>query len=277
MDPNPAPVRAQRAWSLILVVSLGLALTTVWTMEGQGAVGIPTRQACPSPTATPGGQTPTATPCPSPTATPTSDIECKDDIDNDGDGKIDHPADPGCENPNDDTEIDPTPSTTTPGPTTPPATTPAPTVTTTVTTPPTPTPGPAQCDDGIDNDGDGKIDHPADPECDNKNDNSEAVPTTVTPVPSVISIQHKLRPRHRFKGSVSATETACVAGRRVVVKKVRSGADRRVGRALVGDNGNWGVRHRRGGGGRYYAVVKASVVGSFDCRRARSSTIRVRR
>ena len=59
---------------------------------------------------------------------PTSTIACQDGLDNDGDGLIDYPADPGCsgargrkENP--------------------------------------------QCNDGIDNDGDTLIDYPADPEC----------------------------------------------------------------------------------------------------------------
>jgi hypothetical protein len=82
--------------------------------------------------------------------------QCSDGIDNDGDGKIDftgngNPAnkDPGCESPEDDTEApDPTP---TPSPT--------PTKSPTPTQSPSPSPtGGKQCHDGIDNDGDGKID-----------------------------------------------------------------------------------------------------------------------
>ncbi|MDP9066776.1 MAG: hypothetical protein M3N53_00315 [Actinomycetota bacterium] len=72
--------------------------------------------------------------------------ECSDGIDNDGDGKIDHPADPGCDNPNDDNETDDGGG----GGEAP------------------------ECRDGVDNDGDGKIDHPADPGCDNPNDDDEA-------------------------------------------------------------------------------------------------------
>ncbi len=261
-----------RAWFLIAVVSLGMALATVFSLQATAA-GPPPRQACPSPTATPGGQTPTATSCPSPTAT--SPIECEDGIDNDGDGKIDHPADPGCTNKNDDTEVDSTPTatvTTTASPTTTVTVTP----TTTVTATP-PTPGPAQCDDGIDNDGDTKIDHPADPECESKNDTSEAATITVTPVPSAITIRHRLQPRHRFKGLVTASEAACVAGRRVVVKKVIVGPDARVARTTVAADGRWRARHRIGRAGRYYAVVRPRLVGNFQCLKAKSGVIRVRR
>jgi hypothetical protein len=58
---------------------------------------------------------------------------CSDGIDNDVDGLIDHPADPGCTDPSDTDESDPPPA-------------------------------PA-CSDGVDNDVDGLIDHPADPGC----------------------------------------------------------------------------------------------------------------
>src|SRR5262249_40098201 len=53
---------------------------------------------------------------------------CLDGLDNDGDGLIDYPADPGCSGPNDDSEQ-------------------------------------PECSDGLDNDGDGLIDFPADPGC----------------------------------------------------------------------------------------------------------------
>ena len=67
--------------------------------------------------------------------------QCSDEIDNDGDGRIDHPNDPGCASPQDDDETD--------GGT------------------------PPQCSDGRDNDGDGFIDYPYDPGCDHRNDNDE--------------------------------------------------------------------------------------------------------
>ncbi|MBA3397412.1 MAG: hypothetical protein H0T89_32600 [Deltaproteobacteria bacterium] len=57
---------------------------------------------------------------------------CSDGIDNDDDGKIDFPDDPGCSDAADDTEE---------------------------------TPAMPQCSDGRDNDGDGKTDYPNDPAC----------------------------------------------------------------------------------------------------------------
>ena len=62
--------------------------------------------------------------------------ECSDGIDNDGDGVIDFPADPGCESPQDDSEGN-------------------------------------ECSDGIDNDGDGLIDFGSDPGCESPQDDSE--------------------------------------------------------------------------------------------------------
>ncbi len=59
-------------------------------------------------------------------------MQCNDGIDNDGDGKIDYPEDPGCDFSTDDSED----------------------------TAPKP-----QCKDGRDNDGDGKMDYPDDPGC----------------------------------------------------------------------------------------------------------------
>lgn len=62
--------------------------------------------------------------------------ECGDMVDNNGDGLIDFPDDPGCTDPNDDTE-----TTVCPGPSCP------------------------VCSDGVDNDNDGLIDYPNDPGC----------------------------------------------------------------------------------------------------------------
>ncbi len=67
---------------------------------------------------------------------PITPIECADGIDNDGDGLIDFPADPGCRSASDALEA-------------------------------------PQCSDGVDNDGDSLIDFPADPECSTAHDQSE--------------------------------------------------------------------------------------------------------
>jgi acid phosphatase type 7 len=70
---------------------------------------------------------------------------CSDGIDNDADGLIDHPADPGCASAADGDETDPAP--------------------------------PPACSDGIDNDADGLIDHPADPGCTAHADTDETDPS----------------------------------------------------------------------------------------------------
>lgn len=72
---------------------------------------------------------------------------CSDGIDNDGDGRIDYPADPGCVSPDDADEQDPLPP-------------------------------PAACQDGLDNDGDGRVDFPDDPGCASATDNDETNPVT---------------------------------------------------------------------------------------------------
>jgi len=70
--------------------------------------------------------------------------QCMDHRDNDDDGKTDYPDDPGCLSPNQDSEIDTCPGA-----------------------------GCPQCADGIDNDGNGKIDYPEDPGCTSASDNDE--------------------------------------------------------------------------------------------------------
>ena len=66
-----------------------------------------------------------------------TDVECSDGLDNDGDGDIDFPGDLECSSPNDTTEG-----------------------------------GAPQCSDGVDNDGDGQVDG-ADPHCDSPSDRTE--------------------------------------------------------------------------------------------------------
>lgn len=90
-------------------------------------------------------------------------FQCNDGADNDGDGLVDYPADPGCSQSRDDTEntdaVSGGESTTTPVSTTGGANV-----------------GMAECNDGIDNDGDGLADFPADPDCNYKMDPSEGEP-----------------------------------------------------------------------------------------------------
>jgi large repetitive protein len=75
---------------------------------------------------------------------------CEDGLDDDGDGKIDYPADPGCTHPQDDSEDDDCPN----GPNCP------------------------ECANGIDDDNDGLIDFGMDPTCIAASGASEACPST---------------------------------------------------------------------------------------------------
>lgn len=68
----------------------------------------------------------------------TAPAQCQNTIDDDGDGQVDFPADPGCASDTDNDETNP------------------------------------QCIDGLDNDGDTRTDYPADPGCANAQDNSES-------------------------------------------------------------------------------------------------------
>lgn len=77
---------------------------------------------------------------------------CSDGIDNDGDGIIDYPFDPGCESAGDTSEIDLSES-------------------------------PA-CSDGLDNDGDGMVDYPDDPGCRSAGDNEEVDRIEVEALPA---------------------------------------------------------------------------------------------
>ena len=85
----------------------------------------------------------TGEPCrSSPPPPPGDDLpQCSDELDNDGDGKIDFPNDPGCDSPQDDNETDGSEE--------------------------------PECSDGKDNDGDGRIDYPIDPGCEDREDDDE--------------------------------------------------------------------------------------------------------
>jgi len=121
----------------------------VYSTDGQtwtGIISVPTSTLCkPSPN---NSDLPVSTldfvPLPSSTAIRGP---CNDGIDNDGDGLIDFPYDPQCEN-IDGQEIP-------------------------VTQTPVSPLSSRQCNDGIDNDGDGKIDYPDDPDCKNNADPKE--------------------------------------------------------------------------------------------------------
>jgi outer membrane protein OmpA-like peptidoglycan-associated protein len=97
-------------------------------------------------------------PAPPPVATPVAVVPvvsaCGDGVDNDGDGRIDYPADPGCTSVDDDDETDP-----------------------------------AQCKDGVDNDGDGLTDYPADKGCSSADDDDETDPCKTPEQGERVSLQ----------------------------------------------------------------------------------------
>ncbi|MEZ4402634.1 MAG: hypothetical protein R3B06_21615 [Kofleriaceae bacterium] len=89
---------------------------------------------------------PTSFACSGPAGTRTCQMAaCADGMDNDGDGRTDYPADPGCVNSSDNDEADNCPS----------------------------GPGCPQCSNGLDDDGDGQTDYPTDTSCVAASDNTE--------------------------------------------------------------------------------------------------------
>ena len=105
---------------------------------------------------------PAPEPPPPPPAPPS--YACSNNADDDGDGKVDYPADPGCTSSSDDDEYN--------AETQPPAPSPPPPPEPPVPAPPAPTPS-AQCSNGRDDDGDSRIDYPADRGCSSPADTTE--------------------------------------------------------------------------------------------------------
>ncbi|MGH2729530.1 MAG: Ig-like domain-containing protein, partial [Actinomycetota bacterium] len=175
--------------------------------------------------------------------------QCSDGVDNDGDGKTDHPADPGCQNPNDNDETDEPPEE-------------------------------PECSDGVDNDGDGKTDFPDDPGCENAQDDDET--DVEQPPDRVESDIKKFQHGSPFTGDVVSDKAKCERRRKVVVKKVTPGSDFKVGTDRTSRSGAFTVGHggRAHGEGKFYAKVKKKRFTNnrgrvIVCEKARSRTIRV--
>ncbi|MCB0828132.1 MAG: PKD domain-containing protein [Solirubrobacterales bacterium] len=130
---------------------------------------------------------------PDPSFDDETDPACSDGFDNDGDGKTDYPADPGCTGTNDTSEVDPVVD---------------------------PDPDPV-CSDGIDNDGDGKTDYPADPGCTGPDDTSEVdsvIPPVVDPVPDTSTCNKARRALNKAKGQVKNRSKRVRKAQRAVKK-----------------------------------------------------------
>jgi hypothetical protein len=109
--------------------------------------------------------------------------KCNDGIDNDGDGKTDYPADPGCYSPNQDDETDDCPD----GPNCP------------------------QCSNGKDDDMNGQTDYPADPGCAYAADTDEYTENPAA-CGGAVHIQHLPPDNHKIgmlMGSMSNLQGAC--------------------------------------------------------------------
>lgn len=124
-----------------------------------------------------------------------------------------------------------------------------------------------QCSDGIDNDGDGDVDL-ADAGCTDLLDDSE---DSDQPVDAASTISAKFR-RGAIKGKVGSDDPACVAGRKVVVKK----GTRKVGSSTTKDSGAYSVKIGRKKG-RFSATVKPSTAngGTVNCLQKKSRIVKV--
>jgi hypothetical protein len=79
-------------------------------------------------------------------------------------------------------------------------------------------------------------------------------------------------PRDHFGGKVKSPNAKCIRGRDVILKKVKGGKAKTVGRTVSTKNGSWkiqGVTPK----GRFYAQSPARNVGAIACRKGKSKTI----
>jgi hypothetical protein len=126
----------------------------------------------------------------------------------------------------------------------------------------------AQCDDDLDNDGDGRVDYPDDSGCASADDNDER--------DGVITLRYDGKDRGgSFKGAVVHTFVRCQRNRAVTLIRVRPGRDNKLASVLSNRRGNWRI-NRPGSHGKFYVDVARKVVDGFDCSQDWSVTIIVR-
>ncbi|UPA22128.1 DUF11 domain-containing protein [Candidatus Peribacteria bacterium] len=144
-------VPTSSATSSIIVVTTSQCNDTV-DNDGDGRVDYPADPGC----ASPADNDEFNIIASSSSATSVRLPQCRDSVDNDGDGRVDYPADLGCTGPNDDDEFNIYSSS---------ATSTMSQASSTARLP--------QCRDSVDNDGDGRVDYPADAGCTSPNDDDE--------------------------------------------------------------------------------------------------------
>lgn len=93
-------------------------------------------------------------------------------------------------------------------------------------------------------------------------------------------VKSRLTLEKRFKGRVRAGKSVCKKKRKVVLKKVKKGRDRTVGRDKTNRRGVYKIFKRRAKG-RYYTKMKHREVAKngniINCTKARSKTVKRRR
>lgn len=128
-----------------------------------------------------------------------------------------------------------------------------------------------QCNDGIDNDGDGRVDYPDDPGCSGLADTTESP----NPAPSVVNgsttLSHKYS-GNKHNGKVGSNRKICRRGRTVIVKEPGQGI---VGSDRTNRRGKWSVRDADADG-RFTSKVRKQTKRRPDgtrvrCRAARAS------
>jgi hypothetical protein len=169
---------------------------------------------------------------------------CADGVDNDGDGRVDHPADTRCASPQDPTED----STRDP-----------------------------ECYDGVDNDGDRGVDYPEDIGCTALSEDRELLQCFCPPRAATIRYERRTG---AFSGSAGNPGTTCAPDRVVVLKQVRRGRDRTRGSTLSTDDGKWAVPGHYDASGRFYVAIQKRTFVSAQgdttvCARHVSDTIKV--
>ena len=148
-----------------------------------------------------------------------------------------------------------------------------------VTPTPTPTPTPSsvpQCNDGIDNDNDRKVDYPNDSACSSLLDGDESPADQVLGrilVPTYLGIGYD-RDIGGFDGRVRSSRPGCRRGRMVTLKHIDIGPNTVVG-AITTDFAGWWQIPKSSPDGPYYATVRSKTFTTGDgtqvvCRSDRS-------
>jgi hypothetical protein len=84
--------------------------------------------------------------------------------------------------------------------------------------------------------------------------------------------------RRQFTGKVSSAEDECEVGRKVTLKKQKSGADRTVDTTVTNNKGGFKMPAKRANGKYYVETPKENVVdddGRISCGAAKSKTVKV--